>query len=68
MFYQDLRRLSAEVVELLNDFDAQYSFIDNDGPVFWFRTDLDAPRGRVIAIDIRQPERKNWREIVPAIG
>jgi prolyl oligopeptidase len=53
------------VTELLNDFDAAYHFVDNDGPVFWFQTDLDAPRGRVIAIDTRAPERSNWREIIP---
>jgi prolyl oligopeptidase len=33
--------------------------------VFWFHTDLDAPRGRIIAIDTRHPERANWREIIP---
>ena len=32
------------------------TFIDNDGPVFCFKTDHDAPRGRVIAIDTRKPE------------
>jgi prolyl oligopeptidase len=65
VFYRDLTRRDAPVVELLNDFDAAYNFIDNDGPVFWFHTDLDAPRGRIIAIDTRHPERANWREIIP---
>jgi prolyl oligopeptidase len=65
VFYLDLTRTDAKVVEMLNDFDAQYDFIDNDGPVFWFRTDLDAPRGRVIAIDSTRPERENWHEIIP---
>jgi prolyl oligopeptidase len=65
VFYQDLQTTNAPVVELLNDFDARYSFIDNDGPRFWFSTDLNAPRGRIIAIDITNPERKNWRELVP---
>jgi prolyl oligopeptidase len=53
------------VVALLNDFDAAYHFIGNDGPLFWFQTDLDAPRGRVIAIDIRAPARASWREVIP---
>src|SRR5213593_135779 len=47
------------------DFDADYTFIDNDGPVFWFGTDLNAPRHRVIAIDVTLPERANWKEIIP---
>lgn len=62
---QDLSKPGSPVVELLMDFDADYSFLDNDGPVFWFRTDLNAPRARVIAIDVTRPERANWKEIIP---
>jgi prolyl oligopeptidase len=58
-------RLDAEMIRLLDDFDASYSFVGNDGPVFYFRTDLDAPKGRLIAIDITQPERAQWQEIIP---
>ena len=50
---------------LLDDFDAQYTFVGNDGPLFWFNTKLDAPRGRVIAIDIGNPARENWKEVIP---
>ncbi len=64
VYYRDLQT-SGKVIELLNDFDASYSFVDNVGTVFYFRTDLNAPRGRVIAIDIARPERPNWREIIP---
>ncbi len=65
VYYKDLTKPDAQVVRLLDDFDAQYSFVDNDGPVFWFQTDLDAPRGRLIAIDTRHPERANWKTVVP---
>ncbi|HVY71413.1 MAG TPA: prolyl oligopeptidase family serine peptidase [Verrucomicrobiae bacterium] len=65
VYYRDLQTPAAPVVPLLDDFDADYGFIDNDGPVFWFRTDYQAPRGRVIAIDTRAPERSNWKEIIP---
>ncbi len=64
VFYRDLTQPDAKVVELLNGFDAQYAFIDNDGPVFWFQTDLEAPRGRVIAIDTTAPQRANWKELI----
>jgi prolyl oligopeptidase len=62
LFYKDLTNPSAEVVELISEFKAQYSFIDNDGSVFWLETDLDAPRGRAIAIDI---SNGNQTEIIP---
>ncbi|MEH2012039.1 prolyl oligopeptidase family serine peptidase [Nostoc sp.] len=64
-FYKDLTNPNAEVVELINQFEADYSFIDNDNSLFYFRTDLNAPRGRVIAIDIKNPAPGNWLEIIP---
>ena len=37
--------------KLLDNFDAGYSF-HNVGKTFYFKTDLDAPKGRVIAVDL----------------
>ena len=65
LYYKDLTQPDSPVVKLLDDFDAQYSFVDNDGPLFWIQTDLDAPRGRLIAIDTQHPERANWKTVVP---
>jgi prolyl oligopeptidase len=65
VFYLDLSKPDSQVVELLNDFDASYNFVKNDGPVFWFLTDLNAPRGRLIAIDTTQPQRSRWIEVIP---
>ena len=70
VYYADLKDaahpdLGAAPVKLLDAFDASYGFVANDGPVFYFRTDLDAPRGRLIAIDVRHPERTAWREVIP---
>ncbi|HLW66977.1 MAG TPA: prolyl oligopeptidase family serine peptidase [Gemmataceae bacterium] len=65
ILYKDLSEPFGTFIDLVDDFDNEYSFIDNDGPIFWFKTDFKAPRGRVIAIDIRRPERSNWKEIVP---
>jgi prolyl oligopeptidase len=65
LYYKDLSRPDSQVLKLLDDFDAQYEFVDNDGPVFWFKTDLDATRSRLIAIDTRSPERARWKTIIP---
>ncbi|HEV2763263.1 MAG TPA: prolyl oligopeptidase family serine peptidase, partial [Pyrinomonadaceae bacterium] len=65
VYYKDLTEKDAQTVKLLDDFDASYGFIDNDGPVFFFQTDLQAPRERVIAIDTRKPERANWKTVIP---
>ena len=65
VFYKDLSSRDNPIVELLPDFDAEYQFIDNQGPVFYFLTTQLAPMRRVIAIDIRHPEHTDWREIIP---
>jgi prolyl oligopeptidase len=65
VLYKDLSSATNPVVELLMDFDAAYRFLGNEGSVFWFRTDLDAPRGRVVAFDVRSPDRADWIEVIP---
>ncbi|TLY45848.1 MAG: S9 family peptidase [Gemmatimonadetes bacterium] len=70
VYYRDLKSakrptVKGDVVRLLDDFDASYAFVGSDGSVFYFLTDLDAPRKRVIAIDTRHPERGRWREVIP---
>jgi prolyl oligopeptidase len=65
VFYRDLAADGAGFVELLPEFDAEYSYVANNGPEFLFQTNLDAPRGRVISIDLRRPERDAWVEVIP---
>lgn len=65
VFYKDLSVPNAPIVELISTFEASYSFIDNEGDRFWFSTDLEAPRSRVIAIDTTKPDRADWQEVIP---
>ncbi len=65
MFFKDLTKPDAKVVELLNKFDAKYEFVGNDGGVFYVQSNLEAPRGRIWAIDTAKPERANWKEVIP---
>jgi len=53
IFYKNLREPFGQAKVLIDNFKNEYSFIGNDGPVFFFQTDLDAPRKRVISIDTR---------------
>ena len=73
VFYKDLQTPDSPIVELISEFEASYSFIDNDGDIFWFRTDLDAPRGRVIAIDTKNPPLSplangGLKEVIPQVA
>jgi prolyl oligopeptidase len=65
VYYKDLRSKDAPVVKLLDDFDAAYNFIGNEGTRFFFQTDQQAPRGKVVEVDVNKPARSNWKVIVP---
>jgi prolyl oligopeptidase len=54
-----------EFTKLVDLHEARYSFIENIGSEWYFNTTLDAPRGRIIAIDVDNPARENWKEIIP---
>jgi len=62
---RDLSEPYAMPLELIDHFDHEYDFVGNDGPLLYFKTDLDAPRKRVIAIDLRSPRRENFRQVIP---
>jgi len=64
LFYRDLKG-GDEVVTLLDDWDASYQLIGNVDETFYFFTDLDADRGKIIAVDLDKPERKDWRTVIP---
>ncbi|REJ76736.1 MAG: S9 family peptidase [Acidobacteria bacterium] len=58
VYYQRLDRPDAPVVKLLDEWDARYSFLGNVGDRFFFQTNLEAPKERVIAIDLERPQEK----------
>ena len=55
--YVDLHAPKRAVRELLWKNDAQWSYVANVGPVFYFTTTLGAPNSRVVAVDVRHPGR-----------
>jgi prolyl oligopeptidase len=62
----DLSATNTAAIPLAEGFDAEYIYAGSNGGLIYFQTTLNAPNGRVLAIDPRQPDRSHWREIVPA--
>ena len=52
-------------MRLLDEADAKYAFLGNVDTVFYVYTDLEAPRGRIIAIDLAHPARAQWHTVIP---
>jgi len=65
LYTKDLADPKAELVKLLHDYDASYTVLHKIGTKLWLNTNLDAPKGRVIAIDMASPARDHWESIIP---
>ncbi|XP_046905881.1 prolyl endopeptidase [Hypomesus transpacificus] len=51
-------------VKLIDNFEAEYEYVTNEGTLFTFKTNLEAPRYRLINIDFALPDASNWRELI----
>ncbi|HOQ73324.1 MAG TPA: prolyl oligopeptidase family serine peptidase [Limnochordia bacterium] len=52
-------------VHLFEPGEASYRFLGSHGSTFYLVTNLEAPRGRIIAVDLKNPGREQWVEILP---
>ncbi len=65
VYVRDLTAPYAGARQLLGGFAHEYGFVGSDGPHLFFLTDREAPRRRLVAIDLRHPEPEAWRELIP---
>jgi len=64
VYYQDLKDPVGRILPLIENLDNSWNFIGNDGSVFYLQTDKDAPRGKIVTIDVSQP-KADWKDVVP---
>ena len=56
VFYLDARKPKAPPTALVPEIESAYEFIGSRGSTFWFYTNRDAQRGRVVSIDVAKPK------------
>jgi prolyl oligopeptidase len=60
----DLSEPGRGLVPLVSDFSSKAVVVTNVGSTFFLLTDDRAERQRIVAVDLGQPDRDAWREIV----
>jgi len=65
VYLQDLKKPKAPIVPLLDGFDAYYRPLGKVKDLYYFSTDHQAPRSKIIAIDPKKPGAEHWKVIVP---
>ncbi|HAM81852.1 prolyl oligopeptidase family serine peptidase [Ornithinibacillus bavariensis] len=64
-FYLKAIDKDEKFTRVLDQADAEYMYVTNRENIFYFKTDLHTPNGKIIAVDIDNPESSNWKEIIP---
>jgi prolyl oligopeptidase len=62
---QVLTRPGAPQQTIIDKPDAVYTVVGSVEDTLYVLTDSDAPRYRLIAIDVAHPDRAHWREVIP---
>ncbi|XP_055640781.1 prolyl endopeptidase-like [Toxorhynchites rutilus septentrionalis] len=54
-----------EFVKVVTELDSEYDYITNEGSIFSFRTNKNAPNYRLVNINFDSPTSENWETLVP---
>ncbi len=66
LFYKDLSTGQADFAPIIAEIgDDTFGVVDNLGDKFLIRTNKNAPNGRVVLVDPKNPDEKNWQDVLP---
>lgn len=66
VYLRPLAQEDAPFEGLFTEWDGQYQYVTSQKGQLYFKTTNEASTGRVIAVDPKQPEPENWKEIIAA--
>jgi prolyl oligopeptidase len=65
VYLLDLTAAAPAVVPMALGFQAAFLYVGADAGRLYFLTSLEAPNGRVLAVDPRDPQRAQWKQVIP---
>lgn len=65
LIIKDLTKQNAAFTELAKGFENDYTVIDHLNGKLYLLTNLKAPKGRLMEVDLQNQSTENWKEILP---
>lgn len=65
LYARDLRKPNSTFLTLADGMKYTYSPLYDEDNFIWLYTTEDAPKGRIMKVDLRKPQRKYWTEVLP---
>ena len=65
LYVQNLEKPGSSMLKVIDNYDHNYSIVDNIGDKLLVLTDKNAPKYRLVLIDPENPGETNWQTIIP---
>ncbi|MBC3539419.1 prolyl oligopeptidase family protein [Rufibacter sediminis] len=65
LYVKDLTKLNSPFVPLVETFDKEYGVVENIGDKLIVLTNQNAPKYKLVEIDLKKPQASNWKTLVP---
>jgi prolyl oligopeptidase len=63
VYLKDLSDSNSEIFPVIDELVADYTYITNVGNIFYFRTDRNAPLGKVVSVNVKT-SKKIWKDVI----
>ena len=64
IYYREMDS-DGDFIKLFDKADAEYNPINSVGNTLYIQTNKDAPKSKIIAVDLNNPEPENWKTLIP---
>src|SRR5690606_26798161 len=65
LYIKDLSKANSPIINIINNFEQEYSILDNQGDSLLIYTNLDAPNYRVVRANINELGSDKWKDLIP---
>lgn len=65
LWIKDLSNPTSKFVAVVPNMDKNHYILDNDGDKLFIYTELNAPNGRIVTVDYKNPSSENWTDLIP---
>ena len=65
LWIRDMQNPKGKFVQIADDMDYFYNPIDVIDDVIYLFTNYDAPKGRVVSVSAKAPQKENWKDLIP---
>ena len=65
LWLKDLRKSNSPLITILNDYSSDTFVLSIKGDKLYLQTNLNAPNGKVVVTDIKNPAPEHWKDLIP---